>query len=249
MVKDLLETAMEGDRNPDWEVKKLIPALNRILETHQELPGLFEKLPKAHGPGSSAMSHPYELNATAHLCKSAALNEPVRTSLGVDISIQPEDDLSFGYKYDSKHTTHNKGETIEGDVIVSRGDEIHVIDQKFTQKLSRSLHNEKGFSDKLERAATILRDGQADSFTYMTNREFHPGTKDAIFEKNCELIQYYSEESEEFNEFLTKAEQDNQIPPGLEAEDLAQDAALATFIIKSCEMPFIGYVEDQSFDP
>src|SRR3972149_3763863 len=75
-AKELLIKALGEGQVSGEEENKLPDALHLILKDHPNPQGLFEKPPIHRGPGSTAMSHPYEL-----LCTAALIQKEVVTSL------------------------------------------------------------------------------------------------------------------------------------------------------------------------
>lgn len=256
IVKLALEKVMIGEKIPNHEKQKLAPALKTILNNHKTLPGMFERIPKYRGPGSSHMNQHFELTVTAKLCQSGESRQKLKSTTGMDISINKTDEISFGDKYASKYASQSKGGTIEGDINIKRNmlDAPHAIDTKYINGNVRRLHNEKEFSQKLTHVSRALRDGQIKSFTYVTNAVFSERTKEMIFEANCSLIVHHASKDQrltkEINQIL-KTQDDDSGTTRVKPEKLINNKEVVNKFIetKGEKYELIGTVEKINFKP
>jgi len=255
-AKLALEVAMIGETVPPHEKQKLVPALSAILKNHKSLPGIFEKIPKYRGPGSSSMSQHYELTATAKLCETGEARRQIKSSTGIDISIYTTDKVSFGEKYAAEYAYKSKGGTIEGDINIKRHvlEAPHAIDTKYTKGNVRRLNTENGFSDKLNHVSRALRDGQIRSFTYVTNAVFSKETKEMIFDANCKLIEHHAEEDKklatELNKLLNRQGENNSANKVLVTKLQKNKDVVERFInTQGGRYELIGIAEEINYEP
>lgn len=194
LTKDLLIKSLGENKVKKHEEDKLPSALHTILKDHPDPQGLFIKPPKHRGPGSTKMSHPYEL-----LSSAALTQREVTSSLGNKLKIYPSDRLHFGQKFASNYalSTRNKN-TFEADTIIQRGNfvdgssKIIGIDAKYTAKSAYEMIEKSDTEPDLVRQLKGIQKGfwdkQLDEFYFVSNVKFGGKFKTLVNDYNYKIF-------------------------------------------------------------
>lgn len=245
-AKELLIKALGEGQVTKEEENKLPAALHLILKDHPNPQGLFEKPPTHRGPGSTAMSHPYEL-----LCTAALIQKEVLTSLGNSLKIYSTDRIDFGEKFASHYALSTKKKnTGESDLLIYKGAKEIGIDAKYTKG---SEYKEKpDFPRQLDAIRSAFSDKQLHEFYLITNAQFHSDFKEMVDNTNAEIIQDCAKENNRiYKDFkdITKVEKEKvDVLEMIRNLDFHKDREEINKLTQKYDIPQIGICERVNFE-
>jgi hypothetical protein len=256
IVQQLLEKSLSNGKltkNDEWKLPK---ALKTVLDIQKNPQGLFERIPKYRGAGSSKMQHGGELLTTAAIIQKGGIPSSSGKKLYID---NTTDKINFGQKLPSKYVSLNKNkDTIEADTYIERdkgilrGVDVIGIDTKYSKSSSNfSIKDRAKFEKQLNGIQNCFRDGNLQEFYFVSNVKFSGSFKDTVQEYNIKIFkERLSEDSEmrnEFGRYLSSKEKETYIPKEFEKFDFAQNPDSLKEIARKYDVPQIGICEEVTY--
>jgi len=255
-TKTLIVKSLGENKVTKQEEDKLPSALHSILKDHPDPQGLFIKPPKNRGPGSSKMSHPYELLSTAALAQ-----REVTSSLGKKLKIYSTDRLDFGQKLASNYAlSTRKKNTFEADTLIRRDDsedgssKIIGIDAKYTHKSHYDIIRKNDTEPDLERQLKGIRKGfwtkELDEFYFVSNVKFGGDFKELVNEYNYKIFKDNIDElkSSYKDKNLSQMEIDKMPKIDDLYTDFKKNPKKARELAEKYDIPQIGLCEEVNYE-